>query len=390
MRYLPLTAFATASLFLLTGCGEDRIATPKVSVSVQGDNTASSLIGPAENYKFGFNAIGLRGFPDETRRQLLYYARESGFHYVRIPVPWADVHPSSWDASDADVLARMDQMVQAVADMGLEAVFSVDKTPCWAQEYQDCNIDQPPHHGFHWYWQQFIIEMNNRYPGVRYWSLINEPNFSFRSPHYATAACPAGDWMVAYDESFRWAADVLQPAGKVIVAPELAGGGVPASLGAGCAESEARSLERFVTTDGWRMQAQDVYSVHSYSDEGQLPRIMATYDSILTAYFIPNPIWLTEWTFNIGWEDNDERVAAYHNTAAFQKFQDGTFRPSRVTKIFKWSLWNGVNGMGAGVINVRVDPYNPSTYLLEPRPVYWCLREVARQLSLDPICTIFP
>jgi len=92
----------------------------------------------------------------------------AGMEWVRLSVSWALVEVEQglcfWDF--------VDDRVQAAQQRGLRILLSVSETPDWASDSGEKNaIPRNPED-----WQAFMEQVVQRYPGVEYWGIWNEPN----------------------------------------------------------------------------------------------------------------------------------------------------------------------------------------------------------------------
>ncbi len=109
------------------------------------------------------------------RRQTLKDLSEAGFKWVRWRVNWADIEPAPGDFR----WARIDRVLQDVADSGLVPVVVLYGSPEWARLAQDraptANPYAPP--GNPADFARFAQEFSRRYrEQVRYYQIWDEPN----------------------------------------------------------------------------------------------------------------------------------------------------------------------------------------------------------------------
>jgi hypothetical protein len=155
----------------------------------------------------------LVGFVDDPsfrwrpyRASMLDSARSSGAHLVRAMIYWHRLAPQPPAAGrppfDEPRLFELDELVAETAERGMEVMLTIWGTPAWANGGRPPN--RPPSNPDDL--REFVRGLAARYPGVRRYSVWNEPNLEqFLAPQFGadgTSLAPrlyAGIYRAAYE-----------------------------------------------------------------------------------------------------------------------------------------------------------------------------------------------
>jgi polysaccharide biosynthesis protein PslG len=159
MRGVLALAALTLLAPIVAGCGDD-------------DEGDQPLI--------GYNEILI---PNNDPNELL---AESGASFVRVPINWTAVEtqPGRLDFGRVDVVAKQ------IAELGLQPLWVVTSSPCWAAELP-CSRQRPalaPAEEHLDAYADFVAAVAERYPdalGIEVWNEPNIPNFWRPAPDAA-------------------------------------------------------------------------------------------------------------------------------------------------------------------------------------------------------------
>jgi hypothetical protein len=341
--------------------------------------------GPASAAQQGVQAHLLwSGVSDADMRQQLDLVRASGARLVRVDVGWASLQQDGPSGYASWYLDRIDRMVAAADDRGLDLLLTFMNTPCWAStapaslkqgcrgSWWDRGVDRyaPADPGAY---ARALAFLARRYGNrVTAWEIWNEPNHD--------GFFKTGDQAAAYARLLKAA----YPAVKAAYPRATVVGG---SL----SQSDHAFTERLYAlgVKGYF----DAFSVHPYSDDvsplDRRPTVDARYSfvrgvpeirKVMLRHGDRRPVWLTE----SGWSTATVRGAEPWRNGVSEATQ-ALFMRQQARQVARWpwvkvNVWFNLRDAGSN----RADTFsNCGLFRVDgsAKPAWSAFRRAAATLS---------
>lgn len=324
---------------------------------------------------------------DADRERQLDRVRAAGAGMVRVDLGWASLEQDGKGRWNRWYLDKVDHVVSAAQERGIEVLFTFWETPCWAStapaaKKQGCRgawwergVQRYPPADARDYGEALAFMVARYGDRVRAWELWNEPNHS----QYFVSDDQAGEYAKLVRAAYP-RAKAADPRSTI-----LAG-----SLADADFDFTADLLDRGVGGNF------DAWSVHPYSeDRSPLHPGVPGWTQLSFARGVPavhetllehgerKPIWLTEFgwstctTRNSNAWDNcvDEGVQATYLRQAFSKMRDWRYVPVGITFNLEDTSTDRSD---------RVDNYGLLASDGTPKPAYRALAGAAQTLAAGP------